>query len=121
MATTSARLSKQDRCEQLLDTASAIVRARGADALTLVTLAEAAGVSRPIVYDHFDTRPGLLLALYRRRDERHPAASTETVSAAEPAVTEIARVLSTGMAEHPQTRRDRASTGSGWPAAAGRR
>jgi AcrR family transcriptional regulator len=90
-----SRLSKQARREQLLDTAMAMVRSEGADALTLVTLAEAAGVSRPIVYDHFGTRPGLLLALYRRLDERHRAASAQALQEAGPAVEEIARVMST--------------------------
>ncbi|MBF6341312.1 TetR/AcrR family transcriptional regulator [Nocardia abscessus] len=94
MATTRTRLPKQARREQLLDTASAIVRAQGADALTLVTLAEAAGVSRPIVYDHFGTRPGLLLALYQRLDEQHRAASARALREARPVVTEIAQVLS---------------------------
>jgi AcrR family transcriptional regulator len=89
-----SRLSKQARREQLLDTAMAMVRSEGADALTLVTLAEAAGVSRPIVYDHFGTRPGLLLALYRRLDERHRAASAQALQEAGPAVDEIARVMS---------------------------
>ena len=65
MATTPTRLSKQARREQLLDVAVAIVRTQGADGLTLVTLAEAAGVSRPITYDHFGTRPGLLLVAGR--------------------------------------------------------
>jgi AcrR family transcriptional regulator len=95
MATTSTRLSKQARREQLLDTAVAIVRAQGADGLTLVTLAEAAGVSRPIVYDHFGTRPGLLLALYRRLDERHRVAIAQAVQDAAPAPAEVARVMST--------------------------
>jgi AcrR family transcriptional regulator len=89
-----SRLSKEARREQLLDTAMAMVRSEGADALTLVTLAEAAGVSRPIVYDHFGTRPGLLLALYRRLDERHRAASAQALQEAGPAVDEIARVMS---------------------------
>jgi AcrR family transcriptional regulator len=89
-----SRLSKQARREQLLDTAMAMVRSEGADALTLVTLAEAAGVSRPIVYDHFGTRPGLLLALYRQLDERHRAASAQALQEAGPAVDEIARVMS---------------------------
>ena len=71
MSTPSTRLTKAARREQLLEQALAIVRTRGADGLTLVTLAEAAGVSRPIVYDHFGTRAGLLLALYRDLDERH--------------------------------------------------
>jgi len=94
-ATRTTRLSKQARREQLLDTAVAIVRTRGADGLTLVTLAEAAGVSRPIVYDHFGTRPGLLLALYRRLDESHRAAIAQAVHDAAPTADEIARVMST--------------------------
>lgn len=94
MATTPTRLSKPARREQLLDTAVAIVRTQGADGLTLVTLAEAAGVSRPIVYDHFGTRPGLLLALYRRLDERHRASVTQALQDAAPTAEEVARVIS---------------------------
>ncbi|MGW6285201.1 TetR/AcrR family transcriptional regulator [Streptomyces sp. NPDC055107] len=95
MATTSTRLSKQARREQLLNTAVAIVRRQGADGLTLVTLAEAAGVSRPIVYDHFGTRPGLLLALYRGLDERHRAAIAQALREAGPSADEVARLIST--------------------------
>ncbi|MFD4022033.1 TetR/AcrR family transcriptional regulator [Streptomyces sp. NPDC058576] len=94
MATTSTRLSKQARREQLLDTAVAIVRREGTDGLTLVTLAEAAGVSRPIAYDHFGTRPGLLLALYRRLDERHRAGIAQAVQEAATTADEVARVIS---------------------------
>ncbi|GGV65920.1 TetR family transcriptional regulator [Streptomyces longisporoflavus] len=94
MATTSTRLSKQARREQLLDTAVAIVRTHGTDGLTLVTLAEAAGVSRPITYGHFATRPGLLLALYRRLDERHRAAITQALQDAVPDAGAVARVIS---------------------------
>ncbi|MGW6059015.1 TetR/AcrR family transcriptional regulator [Streptomyces sp. NPDC055189] len=95
MATTPTRLSKQARREQLLDTAMAIVRTQGTDGLTLVTLAEAAGVSRPIAYDHFATRPGLLLALYRRLDEHHRAAIKQALQDAAPSAGEVARVIST--------------------------
>ncbi len=95
MATSPARLSKEARREQLLDAALGIVREQGADGLTLVTLAEAAGVSRPIAYDHFGTRAGLLLALYRRLEERHRAAVTEALQDAEPGAGAIARVMST--------------------------
>lgn len=94
MATTTTRLSKRARREQLLDTAVTVVRTEGADGLTLVTLAEAAGVSRPIVYDHFGTRPGLLLALYRRLDERHRAAIARALQDAAPTADEVARVIS---------------------------
>jgi AcrR family transcriptional regulator len=95
MVAQGTRLSKQARREQLLDTAVEIVRARGTDGLTLVTLAEAARVSRPIVYDHFGTRTGLLLEVYRRLDERHRTALTEALDAAEPSAAAIARVMST--------------------------
>ncbi|WBQ04741.1 TetR/AcrR family transcriptional regulator [Kribbella sp. CA-293567] len=89
------RLSKDARREQLLDAALGVVRRRGADGLTLVTLAEAAGVSRPIVYDHFGTRAGLLLALYRQLDEHHRTALDKALAAADPTVAATARVMST--------------------------
>ncbi|MFJ1799193.1 TetR/AcrR family transcriptional regulator [Streptomyces sp. NPDC088180] len=95
MATTSTRLSKQARREQLLNTAVAVVRRQGTDGLTLVTLAEAAGVSRPIVYDHFGTRSGLLLALYRGLDERHRAAIAQALREAGPSADKVARLIST--------------------------
>jgi AcrR family transcriptional regulator len=95
MTTMTGRLSKQERRRQLLDTALAIVRDRGTDDLTLLTLAQAAGVSRPIVYLHFETRPGLLLALYRELDERHRAATQQALQDAGDSPGEIVRVMST--------------------------
>jgi AcrR family transcriptional regulator len=61
----SHRLSKADRRRQLLATALEVIRAEGADRLTLGHLATRAGVSKPVVYDHFGTRSGLLIDLYR--------------------------------------------------------
>ncbi|ADB32919.1 transcriptional regulator, TetR family [Kribbella flavida DSM 17836] len=95
MTAAPTRMSKQARREQLLDAGLGIVRARGTDGLTLVTLAEAAGVSRPIVYDHFGSRTGLLLELYRRLDERHRSALAEALAAADPAAGAVAHVMST--------------------------
>lgn len=64
------RLSKAARREQLLDCAALMVRAEGTEALTLASLADRAGVSKPIAYEHFGTRDGLLIALYRHLDAR---------------------------------------------------
>ncbi len=61
----SKKLPKADRRTQLLDTALAIVREEGTDALTLGRVAERAGVSKPIAYNHFETRAGLMTTLYR--------------------------------------------------------
>lgn len=94
MTGSTTRLTKGARREQLLDAALGIVRSRGADGLTLVTLAEAAGVSRPIVYDHFGTRAGLLLALYRELDERHRLALEDAVRDAPGTVDAIAGLIS---------------------------
>lgn len=59
------RMSKTDRRRQLLETALAVIRSEGADRLTLGYLATRSGISKPVVYDHFGTRSGLLIALYR--------------------------------------------------------
>lgn len=64
------KLTKEQRRQQLLATALTIVRSEGTDALTLGRLAEAAGVSKPIAYEHFGTRAGLLLALFRQFDDK---------------------------------------------------
>ncbi|MBN2992365.1 helix-turn-helix transcriptional regulator, partial [Pseudomonas cedrina subsp. fulgida] len=50
------RLSREDRSRQLLDVAWQLVRDEGTEALTLGRLAELAGVTKPVVYDHFVTR-----------------------------------------------------------------
>ena len=73
------KLPKDKRREQLLDAAMAIVRKDGADALSLVTLAAKAGVSRPVAYDHFSTRAGLLLALFQRLEARYVQALREAL------------------------------------------
>lgn len=67
------RLSRADRLRRLIDISWRIVREEGTDALTLPRLAQAAGVAKPVVYDHFGTRNGLLAALYRDYDLRQTA------------------------------------------------
>ncbi|SBU98251.1 transcriptional regulator, TetR family [Streptomyces sp. Ncost-T6T-1] len=62
------RLSKTERRRQLLETAHLIVREEGADRLSLGHLAERAGVSKPVAYDHFGTRSALLIELFRSID-----------------------------------------------------
>lgn len=61
----AVRLSRDKRHAQLLDTARQMVAEEGTDSLTLGRLAARAGVSKPVAYDHFGTRTGLLLELYR--------------------------------------------------------
>lgn len=75
------RLPKEARREQLLSMAEEIVRDEGADALTLITLAEKAGVTKALTYGHFSSREGLLVEIYRRYDEKVIAATQATIVA----------------------------------------
>ncbi|MBN7136716.1 TetR family transcriptional regulator [Lysobacter enzymogenes] len=87
------RLPKSERREQLLETALAIVREQGTDALTLGYLAERAGVSKPIAYEHFGTRSGLLIALYRRIDERQAATAARDFERTPKRLGDVARLM----------------------------
>lgn len=69
-AATPARMPAEARREQLLDVTKAIVLERGFHAVSIEGVAREAGISRPIVYGHFDDLPGLLHALVAREGER---------------------------------------------------
>jgi AcrR family transcriptional regulator len=53
---------------RILDTAWGLVRERGIAAVTLADIAAATGVSRQLLYVHFENRAGLLVAMARRHD-----------------------------------------------------
>lgn len=57
-------------------------------------LAERAGISKPVVYEHFGSRPGLLIALYKQIDERQVAVALEALDRAPRTLEDAARVLS---------------------------
>ncbi len=59
------RIDPAVRREELLDAAVVAIRQHGSD-VSMAELAEAAGVSRPILYDHFGDRAGVATALVRR-------------------------------------------------------
>ncbi len=90
---TSRRLSKADRRRQLLDTALLIVHEEGADRLTLGHLAARAGVSKPVAYDHFGTRSGLLIELYRWIDLERVNAFRDSMATGERSREESVRIL----------------------------
>ena len=59
-----------ERREQLLDTTLDLVVERGFHAVTIEAVAQAAGVTRPIVYKQFSDLPGLVRALVDREEDR---------------------------------------------------
>lgn len=60
------RLTRAARAEQLLDVAEAQFVALGVDGASIEGIAAAAGVSRPVVYDHFGSKEDLFLRLLVR-------------------------------------------------------
>ena len=65
------RMSATQRYEQLLECALEVLKEEGADGLTLGRVAQQAGVTKPIVYNHFESRGGLLAVLYQNYCQRH--------------------------------------------------
>jgi AcrR family transcriptional regulator len=55
--------------DHILATAWALTRERGVHAVTVADIAAASGVSRQLVYHHFESRAGLLVAMARHHDE----------------------------------------------------
>lgn len=93
------RLSREDRLRQLLDVAWRLARDEGTDALTLPRMADEAGVTKPVIYDHFGTRNGLLTALYQDFDARQTAVIDAALEARELTLEGTAQVIASSYVE----------------------
>ena len=60
------RLAREERRELLVDAAAHVFRGRDPGAVTFEEIADAAGVSRALVYNYFGDRQGLIEAVSRR-------------------------------------------------------
>jgi AcrR family transcriptional regulator len=80
MVTSMERMSRESRRQQLLEVARAIIRNEGTEALTLGYLADQAGVTKPVTYDHFGDRNGLLIALYQAFDNKQVEVLRESLA-----------------------------------------
>ena len=66
------RLPPAERRAVIVEAAGPLFGARGYDGATLDDIAAAAGVTKPILYRHFDDKQGLYLALLERHHEDLP-------------------------------------------------
>ena len=64
------RMTAEARREQLLDAAKAVVADHGFHGVSIEAVARGAGITRPIVYRHFDDLAALLDALVERETLR---------------------------------------------------
>src|SRR5215208_1991836 len=69
-STARKRMSAEQRRAQLLDVTKEIVGEQGFHAVSIEAVARRAGITRPIVYGHFEDLGGLLEALVERESIR---------------------------------------------------
>lgn len=89
------RMTGEQRRRQLLETAFEVIGTEGTDALTLARVAEHAGVSKPIAYEHFGTRSGLLIAMYQDYDEKQTESMRRALKSGGNTIEDVAVILST--------------------------
>ena len=94
--------TRGDTRTRILDTAWKLVRERGLEAVTVADVAAAAGVSRQLVYVHFENRAGLLVAMARRHDVRSGFAGRVAEAAALAPVAALERLLREWFAYLPE-------------------
>jgi AcrR family transcriptional regulator len=66
---TRTRLAREERREQIVDAAAQVFEGRDPVEVTFEEIADAAGVSRALVYNYFGDRNGVIEAVYRRNVE----------------------------------------------------
>lgn len=71
------RYPRAVRFEKLLDIAEELFVERGYSGVTMEDIARAAGVTRPVIYSHFETREGAYLAVVRRARLQYDAQIAE--------------------------------------------
>ncbi len=74
-----ARMSADERREQLLDATKKVVAEQGFHGASIEAVAREAGITRPIVYGHFQDLGGLLEALIERESARALAQLAEVL------------------------------------------
>ena len=62
------RMSPEARREQLIDAALRVIVEQGYEGISIEAIARAAGVTRPVIYDHFPNLAKLLQALIEREE-----------------------------------------------------
>lgn len=81
MSTGTSRLSAADRREQLLAVALKVFAQRGYHSTSMNDIADAAGVTKPVLYQHFDSKRALYTATLEAVGEAMISALTSATSA----------------------------------------
>jgi AcrR family transcriptional regulator len=93
-APTRREIQKQERRNQLIDTALALYAEKGVASTTIKDIAERAGVAQGLVYHYFDSKDDLLGAIIERHNPL-PVLSTALTDVADRPVREVLLDLAT--------------------------
>jgi AcrR family transcriptional regulator len=89
-------MAPTERREQLLDAALSVILAHGYEGVTIEAIARSAGVTRPVIYDHFENLGALLQALIGR-EERYALAQLARVVPQRPGDRDPAELMAAGV------------------------
>src|SRR3954451_13385548 len=78
--TSRRRLSRDERKARILDAAAEVFASHGYESTSIDEVAEAAGISKPVIYDHFDSKKDLHIALIDKQTEDMLSFWSERVS-----------------------------------------
>ena len=84
--TARVRMSAKQRREQLLDIGRSLFAAKGFDGTSVEEIADKAGVSKPVVYEHFGGKEGLYAVVVDREVRRLLDSITASLSGDHPRV-----------------------------------
>ena len=90
---TKKRMPRADRERQLLDVAEQMFAERGFAATSMDELAQRAGVTKPVVYDHFGSKDGVLAAGIARGRAQLAALTLQAVDGVDDAGEALRRAL----------------------------
>ena len=79
-----ARLSPAERSTQIIEAAAKLLSSEGLDSVTIAGVAEAAGVTRPVVYRHFFNRDELLAGIAEHLGRRNQEILEQVLESAGP-------------------------------------
>jgi AcrR family transcriptional regulator len=86
----------EKRREQLIDAALTVILEQGYEGVSIEAVARTAGVTRPVVYDHYPNLAQLLQALIER-EERYALAQLDEVVPVDPGERDLAELLASGV------------------------
>jgi AcrR family transcriptional regulator len=93
------RLKAAQRREQLIEVATRLFAKSGYEATTTAAIAEAAGVTEPILYRHFKSKQELFVAIVREVS-RHTLEQWQALTANQSDPAEKLRVIAAALPEH---------------------